>query len=85
MTGDLSLCIALCDECEKHNTILELACYRDSNCNICGKKTKKNFSTNVSVEEDVEEILKDFYQHEDVVKRAMINKSKILLYGKVED
>lgn len=80
--GDFSVILALCDECIKHNKTLNFCINQELVCDICGRKSYKTFSTSVDDEDDVADILKDFYKNEEVFNRAIQNRSCKLLYGK---
>ncbi|MBQ3054176.1 MAG: hypothetical protein IJC89_04650 [Clostridia bacterium] len=79
--GDFPVTLSLCDECIKYNKTLEF-CHRiTSVCDICGRKSEMSYWAAVNDENDVANILKDFYKNEEVFNRAIQNRSCYLLYG----
>ncbi|MBE7010605.1 MAG: hypothetical protein E7418_03845 [Ruminococcaceae bacterium] len=80
--GDFSVILALCDECIKHNKTLDFCIDREFVCDICGRRSYKTFSAIVDDEDDVADILKDFYKNDEIFNRAIQNRSCKLLYGK---
>lgn len=83
MEKDFNVSIYLCEECEKHNKLLSYIYTAPNNvrCGICGEYTHRGFCAEVWDEEEVAEILKDFYKHKDIAERAILNKAKKSLYG----
>lgn len=83
MSKEFAVSIFLCEECEKKNQLLDfiVSIPQGTRCTVCGEMSYRAFSAEVWGEEEVAEILKDFYKHEDIAERALLNKAKKDLYG----